>query len=220
MTSRWGLSRNRLIQKSKYHTDMDAVLLPNNLPVRTNDPSTGRHGIDNLIRAVRFVPPFQFLAIGRDEAQHHPRIQAMEHNRLESSPHRLNDNGVGVVVVSDFLYAMKQNPNFYPLVSAAAGFASRMTLARVGGCSPESRYICHVIRNAGALRITHKEVVSPIVGGAGEIFVPAFHILAWTSGEGRVQVVDSAQISNGMGCADSEVAKRKRKTELRMRKYS
>ena len=173
MTSRWGLSRNRLIQKSKYHTDMDAVLLPNNLPVRTNDPSTGRHGIDNLIRAVRFVPPFQFLAIGRDEAQHQPRIQALEQDGLESSPHRLNGNRVGVVIVRDLHDAMKQDPNFYPLESASARLANRMALARVGACRPESRHIFHVIWNAGALWISHEEVVSPFVGGAGEIFVPA-----------------------------------------------
>ena len=97
----------------------------------------------------------------------------MEQDGLESPADRLNDNDVRVVFVADFPHAMKQDPNFYPLVSAAAGFASRMTLARVGGCSPESRYICHVIRNAGALRITHKEVVSPIVGVTRNVFVPA-----------------------------------------------
>src|SRR5438034_4065621 len=48
-----------------------------------------------------------------------------------------------------------------------------MALARVCGRSPESRDICHVIWNAGALRITHEKVVSPIVGGTRNVFVPS-----------------------------------------------
>ncbi len=48
-----------------------------------------------------------------------------------------------------------------------------MALVRLGGRGPESRYICHVIRNAGALWISHEEVVSPFVGVTRNVFVPA-----------------------------------------------
>src|SRR5439155_24625484 len=44
-----------------------------------------------------------------------------------------------VVVVPDFFNAMKQDPNLYPLQSASVRLVSRVALARVGACRPESR---------------------------------------------------------------------------------
>jgi hypothetical protein len=46
------------------------------------------------------------------------------------------------------------------------------------------------------------------------LYCPLFHICDWTSGEGRTHVVDSAQMSNGMDCATSGLARGKVKNSI------
>src|SRR5207247_8526928 len=68
---------------------------------------------------------------------------------------------------------MWRSTNTSARVCAPLRLAHGTAIGRVCGRSPESRDICHVIWNAGALRSTHEKVVSPIVGGTRNVFVPS-----------------------------------------------
>src|SRR5713226_6603801 len=72
-------------------------LLADYLAVRPDDARTGRHFILHFVRRRGFIPPFQFLPIRCDEAQHGACIQTAEVDELESYAGRLDSDRVGVV---------------------------------------------------------------------------------------------------------------------------
>src|SRR5436309_15917918 len=96
----------------------------NDLAVWSDDARTRRHRLLNTVGRCGLVPLLQFLAVGRDEAQHGSWIQTGDRDRLETLASLLDGDGVGVGVMGDLHDAMKQDPNFYPLVSASARLAN------------------------------------------------------------------------------------------------
>src|SRR5439155_19942742 len=94
------------------------------LAVRSDDGRTGRHRVLDTVGRCGLVPLLRFLAGGRDEAQHGSWVQPGDMDRLETLASLLDGDGVGVGVMGDLHDAMKQDPNFYPLVCASARLAN------------------------------------------------------------------------------------------------